>query len=84
MNSHLYSGYTVPPYYDSMIGTLIAYGPNRQTAIIKMRNLIQELVINGIKTNISLNNELMNDTEFQKGATSILYLEQTLFAPDKE
>ena len=49
-----------------------------------MKNALQELVIDGIKTNISLHNELMNDAEFQKGATSIHYLEQTLLAPDKE
>lgn len=76
--SHIYAGYTVPPYYDSMIGKLIAYGETREIAIARMKNALSELVIDGIKTNISLHLDIMNDEGFQQGGTNIHYLEKKL------
>ncbi|OCG60948.1 acetyl-CoA carboxylase biotin carboxylase subunit [Gilliamella sp. Nev5-1] len=76
--SHIYAGYTVPPYYDSMIGKLIAYGETREVAIARMKNALAELVIDGIKTNIDLHIDIMNDKGFQKGGTNIHYLEKKL------
>lgn len=74
--SHIYAGYTVPPYYDSMIGKLICYGENRDVAIARMKNALQELIIDGIKTNIDLQTRIMNDEHFQHGGTNIHYLEK--------
>lgn len=76
--SHIYAGYTVPPYYDSMIGKLIAYGETREIAIARMKNALIELVIDGIKTNIELHLDIMNDKQFEKGGTNIHYLEKKL------
>ncbi|WP_085247367.1 acetyl-CoA carboxylase biotin carboxylase subunit [Gilliamella mensalis] len=76
--SHIYAGYTVPPYYDSMIGKLIAYGETREVAIARMKNALAELVIDGIKTNIDLHIEIMNDEGFEEGGTNIHYLEKKL------
>ncbi|WP_392552331.1 acetyl-CoA carboxylase biotin carboxylase subunit [Orbus wheelerorum] len=76
--SHIYAGYTVPPHYDSMIGKLIAYGETREIAIARMKNALAELVIDGIKTNIDLHIDIMNDENFQKGGTNIHYLEKKL------
>lgn len=76
--SHIYAGYTVPPYYDSMIGKLITYGETRNVAIARMKNALAELIIDGIKTNISLQASIMDDENFQKGGTNIHYLEKKL------
>ncbi|MFC3023179.1 acetyl-CoA carboxylase biotin carboxylase subunit [Vibrio zhugei] len=76
--SHIYSGYTVPPYYDSMIGKLITYGENRDVAIVRMRNALNEMIVEGIKTNISLQQSIMLDEHFQRGGTNIHYLEKKL------
>ncbi len=78
VDSHIYSGYSVPPNYDSMIGKLITYGDNRETAIKRMRGALQEMIIDGIKTNIPLQLRLMNDPEFVKGEVDIHYLERLL------
>lgn len=78
VDSHAYSGYMVPPNYDSMIGKLIAYGATREQAIRRMRIALSEMVIDGIKTNVSLHRELMLDSKFVEGGTSIHYLEQRL------
>ncbi len=78
MDSHLYTGYTVPPYYDSLIGKLIAYGNNRDTAITRMHNALEEIIIAGIKTNVELHRELMNDAAFIAGGLDIHYLEKKL------
>lgn len=78
VDSHIYSSYTVPPNYDSLIGKLIAYGDTRETAIKRMRNALDEIVIDGINTNIPLHQQLMRDANFQKGGTSIHYLEHKL------
>ncbi|KLN97777.1 acetyl-CoA carboxylase biotin carboxylase subunit [Moellerella wisconsensis] len=80
--SHIYAGYTVPPYYDSMIGKLITYGETREIAIARMKNALDELIIDGIKTNIELHQAIMNDEHFQKGGTNIHYLEKKLGLQD--
>lgn len=77
-DSHIYSGYEVPPYYDSLIGKLIAFGDDRQTAIARMRNALDEIVIDGIKSNVPLHQELIRDGNFHAGETNIHYLEQKL------
>ena len=76
--SHIYSGYTVPPHYDSMIGKLITYGETRDVAIARMRNALSETIIDGIKTNIPLQERIMDDQNFQQGGTNIHYLEKKL------
>ncbi|SPZ45644.1 Biotin carboxylase [Plesiomonas shigelloides] len=76
--SHIYSGYTVPPHYDSMIGKLITYGETRDVAIARMRNALSETIIDGIKTNIPLQEQIMDDPNFQQGGTNIHYLEKKL------
>ncbi|MGP1928216.1 MAG: acetyl-CoA carboxylase biotin carboxylase subunit [Arsenophonus sp. NC-WZS1-MAG3] len=76
--SHIYAGYTVPPYYDSMIGKLITYGETREIAILRMKNALSELIIDGIKTNIKLQQKIMDDSTFLKGGINIHYLEQKL------
>jgi len=77
-DSHIYTGYPVPPHYDSMIGKLICYGSDRQTAIRRMDVALQELVIQGIETNINLQKEIMNDQGFCEGQKNIHYLEHRL------
>ena len=77
-DSHIYSSYTVPPNYDSMIGKLISYGEDRQTAIARMKNALDEIVIDGIKTNIDLQKRILNDPGFVEGGTNIHYLEKML------
>jgi acetyl-CoA carboxylase, biotin carboxylase subunit len=77
-DSHIYSGYTVPPYYDSMIGKLICYGDSRDTAIARMRQALDEIVVEGIKTNIPLQKEIMRDENFALGGTNIHYLHKKL------
>lgn len=77
-DSHIYSGYTVPPYYDSMIGKLICFGENRDIAIARMRHALDELIVEGIKTNVPLQKEIMKDENFQHGGTNIHYLHKKL------
>ena len=78
VDSHLYSGYKVPPYYDSMIGKVIAHGNDRPAAIARMRNALAEIVIEGIKTNVPLHQEIFQHAAFQTGGTDIHYLEKRL------
>ncbi|MGL5631530.1 MAG: acetyl-CoA carboxylase biotin carboxylase subunit [Azovibrio sp.] len=78
VDSHIYQGYTVPSYYDSMVAKVISYGDTREQAIRRMRIALSEMGIEGIKTNIPLHQELMQDARFVKGGTSIHYLEQKL------
>src|SRR6202008_1064734 len=78
VDSHVYSGYNVPPFYDSLIGKLIAHGDTRETAIARMKNALAEMVIEGIKTNVPLHQEIFNHAAFQKGGTDIHYLERRL------
>jgi len=78
VDSHAYMNYFVPPNYDSLIGKIIAYGDTREQAIARMRVALSETVIEGIKTNVPLHQELMQDAAFLNGAVSIHYLEQKL------
>ncbi len=78
VDSHLYSGYVVPPYYDSMIGKVIAYGDTRNSAIARMNIALSEMVIDGITTNIPLHLEICQHAAFKAGGTNIHYLEKRL------
>ncbi len=80
VDSHIYQGYTVPSHYDSMVAKVIAYGDTREQAIRRMRIALSEMSLEGIKTNIALHQELMQDARFVEGGTSIHYLEQKLAA----
>ena len=77
-DSHIYSSYKVPPNYDSMIGKLISYGKDRSEAIARMRNALDEIIIDGIKTNIELHQRIIHDKNFVEGGTNIHYLEKLL------
>ena len=78
VDSHVYNNYFVPPNYDSLIGKLIAYGDTREQAIARMGIALSEAVVEGIKTNLPLHADLMQDAAFLRGGTSIHYLEQKL------
>ena len=78
VDSHIYSGYRVPPFYDSMIGKIIAHGSNRDAAVARMKIALSETVIEGIKTNVPLHQEIFQHAAFQKGGTDIHYLEKRL------
>lgn len=78
MDSHVFSGYTVPPYYDSMIAKLITYGETREQAIARMDIALSEMIVEGVHTNIPLHRELMQDEGFKQGGVSIHYLEDKL------
>lgn len=77
-DSHIYMGYSVPPTYDSMIGKLIVHGDTRESALARMENALSEMVIEGIKTNIGLQKEIISDDGFRKGGVNIHYLEKKL------
>ncbi|MFV1982832.1 MAG: acetyl-CoA carboxylase biotin carboxylase subunit [Thiohalomonadales bacterium] len=83
VDTHIYNGYKIPPFYDSMIGKLITFGNNRQSALDRMSNALSEMVIGGIHTNIALQQRLIKDTAFQSGGTNIHYLEKILESDDK-
>ncbi len=76
--THIYNGYKVPPYYDSMIGKLICHGEDRASAIARMKTALNEMVIDGIKTNIPLQKDIMADNAFAVGGQNIHYLEKKL------
>ena len=78
VDSHIYTGYTVPPHYDSLIAKLITYGDDRPNAMARMRTALSEYVIEGIKTNLPLHERLLKDGAFVDGGTSIHYLEERL------
>lgn len=78
VDAYIYSSYLVPPYYDSLIGKIITYGENRDIAIIKMRDALDETVIDGIKTNILMHHKILDDQNFRKGGANIHYLEKLL------
>ena len=78
VDTHIYNGYRVPPYYDSMIAKLITHGETREVAMARMRTALSEMVIEGIKCNIPLQQELFNDAGFQAGGVNIHYLEKKL------
>jgi len=78
VDSHLYAGYVVPPHYDSLVAKLITYGEDRGTALRRMQIALDEMVVDGIKTNIALHQEIMADGNFQQGGVNIHYLEKKL------
>jgi len=78
VDTHIYGGYKVPPYYDSMIGKLIVHGDSRELAIARMSMALSEIVIEGIKTNIPLHQKIISDAAFVTGGTDIHYLEHKL------
>ena len=78
VDSHAYANYVVPPHYDSMVGKIIAYGDTRDQALARMRIALSETVVEGIQTNIPLHRDLLVDTRFMAGGTSIHYLENKL------
>ena len=78
VDSHAYSNYFVPPNYDSMIGKVITYGSDRAQALARMRIALSEMIVEGIQTNLPLHRQLMDDTHFIVGGTSIHYLEKKL------
>ena len=78
MDTHIYNGYPVPPNYDSMIGKLIAFGDTRESALARMRGALNEIVVEGIKTNVELHEDICSDAAFIAGGTDIHYLEKKL------
>jgi acetyl-CoA carboxylase biotin carboxylase subunit len=78
VDSHIYSGYSVPPHYDSLIGKIISFGNTREEALSRMSNALDEIVIGGIRTNIDLHRDLVKDSAFKKGGVNIHYLEKKL------
>ena len=78
MDSHLYDGYTVPPFYDSLIAKVISFGDSREVALARMRQALDELVVEGIRTNTPLHRDLVRDRAFADGGVSIHYLESKL------
>jgi acetyl-CoA carboxylase biotin carboxylase subunit len=83
VDSHVFHNYFVPPHYDSMIGKVIAHGDTRDQAIARMRTALSEMVVEGIKTNLPLHQDLLQDAAFLAGGTSIHYLEEKLAALKK-
>ena len=80
VDSHLYNGYVVPPYYDSLIAKLIVHGDSREAALRRMETALDEIVVDGIDTNVPLHRELVRDPGFGAGGTDIHYLEQWMAA----
>ena len=78
IDTHIYAGYSFPPYYDSLIGKIIAHAPTREMAIARLKNALNEMVIEGIKTNIDLHLQILDDPVFRKGGMNIHYLEKML------
>lgn len=78
VDTHIYNNYTVPPFYDSMVAKVIAHGETRDLALARMRVALSEMVVDGIKTNIPLHHDIMNDSNFIKGGVNIHYLERKL------
>jgi acetyl-CoA carboxylase biotin carboxylase subunit len=78
VDSHLYSGYAVPPHYDSLIAKVIAHGDTRQSAIARMTMALQEIVVEGINTNVPLHQEIFQHSAFKAGGTDIHYLQKRL------
>ena len=78
LDSHVYNGYVVPPFYDSMIGKLIAHGDDRESALARMRTALDEIVIDGIATNIPLHEDICSDPSFREGGVDIHFLERKL------
>ena len=84
VDSGLYAGYSIPPYYDSMIGKLIVYGRTRESCMMRMRRALEEMVIGGVKTNIPLHQALLADPDVIHGDYTIKWLEEWLARQDEE
>ena len=80
MDTHIYQGYSIPPWYDSLIAKLIIFADNREDAIARMYHALDETVIDGIETNLPLHKRLMQDAGLRQGAIDIHYLEKLLAA----
>jgi len=78
LDSHLYTGYTVPPNYDSLIAKLIAFGDTRESALARMRIALDEIIVEGIRTNVPMHVDLLSDSGFIEGGVGISYLERKL------
>ncbi|HYY15100.1 MAG TPA: acetyl-CoA carboxylase biotin carboxylase subunit, partial [Gammaproteobacteria bacterium] len=78
LDTHIYAGYQVPPYYDSLIGKLIAHGETRASALSRLIQALMEIIIDGINTNLQLHRDILDDAAFQAGGTDIYYLERKL------
>ncbi len=78
VDSHIFNNYRVPPYYDSLIAKVIAYGETREQALVRMSGALREMVVDGIDTNIRLQQRLINDAAFRRHALDIHYLERQL------
>jgi acetyl-CoA carboxylase, biotin carboxylase subunit len=78
VDSGLYAGYRIPPYYDSMIAKLIVYGRTREGCLMRLRRALEEFVVEGVKTTIPLHQKLLEDPEFQRGDYTIKWLEEWL------
>jgi acetyl-CoA carboxylase biotin carboxylase subunit len=78
VDSHIYTGYKVPPYYDSLIAKVLAHGPDRSTAIARMQVALNEMIVDGIKTNLRLHQRLLEDPGFCSGGANIHYLQRFL------
>ncbi len=76
IDSHLYPGYRVPPFYDSLLAKVIAHGPDRATAIARMRRALQELAINGVKTTIPFHLHVLRESEFVQGKIDTTYVDR--------
>jgi acetyl-CoA carboxylase, biotin carboxylase subunit len=82
VDSGLYAGYRIPPFYDSMIGKLIVYGRTRESCMMRMRRALEEMVVDGVKTNIPLHQALLTQPDVINGDYSIKWLEEWLAAQD--
>ena len=83
VDSHIYQNYYVPPYYDSLIGKVIAHGDTREQALARMRTALSEMIVEGIQTNIPLHQDLLNDAAFIRGGINIHFLEDRMAAQKK-
>ena len=83
VDSGIYAGYKIPPYYDSMIAKLIVYGRTREGCLMRLRRALEEFVVTGVKTTVPLHRALLDDPEFQKGDYTIKWLEEWLAREDE-
>jgi len=84
MDTHIYSGYTISPYYDSLIGKLIVHGGNRDEAISRMRRALYELVVDGVKTTAPFHERVLGEAKFQSGKIDTSYVEELLSKSDED
>jgi acetyl-CoA carboxylase biotin carboxylase subunit len=83
VDSHVYQNYYMPPYYDSLIGKVIAHGDTREQALARMRTALSEMIVEGILTNLPLHQDLLNDAAFMRGGINIHFLEDRMAAQKK-